>query len=411
MQFKITSTDIISDNIVAGIANNTGVNNYTSSSKMKNIADAISDEVSNVANSANLVLGKMYTSTASDDALDANGYQNDTYRKNNNSVIIQSTDQLVQIEPIAGTFNPAIYDIVLLPAQTQLALGDNIVLTFLEDLIITSLDVVKYISIRLEATGTSAIQIASGDLFRLNTLQNPYLSDLTLVINTNITTYTSKESDTSYRERIISKKNSPYASVESAITNELLAIDGVVGVGYTRLYFGAANIGILTNEMFLTGIDTYSAFTLQMANNKIYQFAPAGAIYNVFVPEPIHLKLDVNLVAANYDLDFVKSTILKVFQDKYKYSDINTIYLSSLNREIHRLIPSQDIRITEAQLYLPTIDGTILTSEEEVKIPLYGFAYLLTSNINIEIVSNVWYCIIDWYNIWVCKTDIKSRLL
>ena len=117
--------------------------------------------------------------------------------------------------------------------------------------------------------------------------------------------------------------------------------------------------------------------------------APAGYIYDVFIPEPIHLKLDVKLVSAGYDLTFVKSTIIKVFQSKYRYNDQNLVLLSALSREVHKYIPPQDIRIYNAQLYLPTIDGTILTSEEELNIPLYGFGYLIDENINIEIVANV----------------------
>lgn len=390
MQFKTTSSNVVSDNLLIAISNNTGVNNYSSSSKIKNISDAFADEISNLAQSADNLITKVYTTTATADALDSNGYQYDTYRKNNNSVIIQSTDQLIQVESISGAFNPLIFDTVLLDANTRIGLGNNVTITLLEDLVITSLDIVKYLSVKLEATSfNSSLQLSSGDSFRLNIAQNPNASDLVLTINTNITTYNVRENDTDYRERIITAKTSPYASVEQAITNALLGIDGVLSVGYNRLFFGAANIGILTREMFLLGIETSQDLLLNIANGKIYHTAPAGYIYDVFIPEPIHLKLDVKLVNAGYDLTFVKSTIIKVFQSKYRYNDQNLVLLSALNREVHKYIPPQDIRIYNAQLYLPTIDGTILTSEEELNIPLYGFGYLIDENINIEIVANV----------------------
>lgn len=390
MQFKTTSSNVISDNLLLAITENTGVNNYSSSSKMKNISDAFADEIVNLAQSADNLITKMYTTTATADALDSNGYQYDTYRKNNNSVIIQSTDQLIQVESISGSFNPLIFDTVLLYADTRIGLGNNVTITLLEDLVITSSDIVKYLSVKLEATNyNSALQLSAGDNFRLNISQNPNASDLVLTVNTNIMTYNLKENDADYRERIITTKTSPYASVEQAITNALLGIDGVLSVGYTRLFFGAANIGILTREMFLLGIETNQDLLLNIANAKIYNTAPAGYIYNVFIPEPIHIKLDVKLVNAGYDLTFVRSTIIKVFQSKYKYNDQNLVLLSALNREVHKYIQSQDIRIHSAQLYLPTIDGTILTSDEELNIPLYGFGYLINDNINIEIVGNV----------------------
>lgn len=390
MQFKTTSSNVISDNLLLAITENTGVNNYSSSSKMKNISDAFADEIVNLAQSADNLITKMYTTTATADALDSNGYQYDTYRKNNNSVIIQSTDQLIQVESISGSFNPLIFDTVLLYADTRIGLGNNVTITLLEDLVITSSDIVKYLSVKLEATNyNSALQLSAGDNFRLNISQNPNASDLVLTVNTNIMTYNLKENDADYRERIITTKTSPYASVEQAITNALLGIDGVLSVGYTRLFFGAANIGILTREMFLLGIETNQDLLLNIANAKIYNTAPAGYIYNVFIPEPIHIKLDVKLVNAGYDLTFVRSTIIKVFQSKYKYNDQNLVLLSALNREVHKYIQSQDIRIHSAQLYLPTIDGIILTSDEELNIPLYGFGYLINDNINIEIVGNV----------------------
>ncbi len=390
MQFKTTSSNIISDNLLLAISGNTGLNNYSSSSKIKNISDAFADEVVNLAQSADNLVTKVYTTTATADALDSNGYQYNTYRKNNNSVIIQSTDQLIQVESISGTFNPLIFDTVLLYANTRIGLGNNVTITLLEDLVIASSDIVKYLSVKLEATNSnSALELSSGDSFRLNISQNPNTSDLVLIVNTNITTYNIKETDTDYRERIITTKNSPYASVEQAITNSLLGIDGVLSVGYSRLFFGAANIGILTREMFLLGVETNEDLLLNIANGKIYNTAPAGYIYNAFIPEPIHIKLDVKLVNAGYDLTFVKSTIIKVFQSKYKYNDQNLVLLSALNREVHKYIESQDIRIYNAQLYLPTIDGTLLISEEELNIPLFGFGYLINENINIEIVSNV----------------------
>ena len=267
MQFKTTSSNVVSDNLLIAISDNTGVNNYSSSSKIKNISDAFADEISNLAQSADNLITKVYTTTATADALDSNGYQYDTYRKNNNSVIIQSTDQLIQVESISGAFNPLIFDTVLLDANTRIGLGNNVTITLLEDLVITSLDIVKYLSVKLEATSfNSSLQLSSGDSFRLNIAQNPNASDLVLIINTNITTYNVRENDTDYRERIITAKTSPYASVEQAITNALLGIDGVLSVGYNRLFFGAANIGILTREMFLLGIETNQDLLLNIAN-------------------------------------------------------------------------------------------------------------------------------------------------
>ena len=390
MQFKVASSNVISDNLLISIANNTGVNNFSQSSKVKNISDAFSEEAKNVAQSADNIITRTYTATATDDALDSNGYNHGVYRKNNNSIVIQASDQLIKVESISGTFNPMIFDMVLLSKDTRVGLGNNVTITLLEDLIITSLDIVKYLSVRVEATGNnSALVLTSGDNFRLNIAQNPNASDLILVVNGNITSYSAKEVDLDYRERIVAAKTSPAASVEKAVTGALLSIDGVLSIGYTRELFGAANIGLLTREMFLLGVETDAQFILDVANTKIYQNAPAGSIYNVFIPEPIHLKLDVKLVAANYDINFVKSTIVKVFQDKYRYSDSNTVFLSSLNREINRFIPSQDINVYGAQLYLPTIEATIGEFTEEVNIPLYGFAYLINENINIEIVGNV----------------------
>lgn len=390
MQFKVASSNVISDNLLISIANNTGINNFSQSSKVKNISDAFSEEAKNVAQSADSIITQTYTATATGDALDSNGYNHGVYRKNNNSIIIQASDQLIKVESISGTFNPMIFDMVLLAKDTRIGLGNNVTITLLEDLIITSLDIVKYLSVRVEATGNnSALVLTSGDNFRLNIAQNPNASDLILVVNGNITSYSVKEVDLDYRERIVAAKTSPAASVEKAITGALLSIDGVLSVGYTRGLFGAANIGLLTREMFLLGLETDAQFILDVANTKIYQNAPAGSIYNVFIPEPIHLKLDVKLVAANYDINFVKSTIVKVFQDKYRYSDSNTVFLSALNREINRFIPSQDINVYGAQLYLPTIEATIGEFTEEVNIPLYGFAYLINENINIEIVGNV----------------------
>lgn len=390
MQFKVASSNVISDNLLISIANNTGVNNFSQSSKVKNISDAFSEEAKNVAQSADNIITRTYTATATDDALDSNGYNHGVYRKNNNSIVIQASDQLIKVESISGTFNPMIFDMVLLSKDTRVGLGNNVTITLLEDLIITSLDIVKYLSVRVEATGNnSALVLTSGDNFRLNIAQNPNASDLILVVNGNITSYSAKEVDLDYRERIVAAKTSPAASVEKAVTGALLSIDGVLSIGYTRELFGAANIGLLTREMFLLGVETDAQFILDVANTKIYQNAPAGSIYNVFIPEPIHLKLDVKLVAANYDINFVKSTIVKVFQDKYRYSDSNTVFLSSLNREINRFIPSQDINVYGAQLYLQTIEATIGEFTEEVNIPLYGFAYLINENINIEIVGNV----------------------
>lgn len=389
MRLNITSSKAMADNIAGRIAINTGINNFSDSSKVKNISDAISEEIHNASISVDTLINKMFTSTATDKFLEANGFEYGVFRKIMPSILIDKTEQTVILEPLSGVFNPIIFNQVIIPATTQFKIGNNLVLTIMEDVVIVSSDINKYMSVKIESSNNTSVSIAQNDTYRLDFLNNAILSELSLRFSEPVTLTRQYESDADFRKRIVSTKMEAQASTEGAITNAIMSIPGVIGLAYHRLYSGYADVGVLTRDLFFLGSDTNIDLVNKIAKNTLYQNAASGSKYELFNPEPIYLHLNVNVISGKYNTQFIKDLLIKVFVDNYKYSNDNQLVMEAMNTALYRLLPQDDIKVLSGSLYLPTIDAFIVEDSASFTVPLYGFPYLLSENITLNVVSNV----------------------
>ncbi len=84
-QFNKTITSI---NMINSINRNLGIDNASSSSKVKMIADTLTDEIFNTNQNTQELLSRKYTSTAAGKHLDMNGAEYGVYRTKVSSVSI-----------------------------------------------------------------------------------------------------------------------------------------------------------------------------------------------------------------------------------------------------------------------------------------------------------------------------------
>lgn len=389
MRINITSSKAIADNIVGQIAINTGVDNFSDSSKVKNISDAIAEELHNTSISVDTLMNKMFTSTAFDKFLEANGFEYGVFRKIMPSLLIDKTEQTVVLEPLSGVFNPLIFNQVIIPATTQFRIGNTLILTIMEDVIIVSSDINKFISVKIEAANSTNISIRQNDTYRLDFLNSAILSELSIRFTEPISIVRQYENDADFRKRIVATKMEAQASTEGAISNAVMAVPGVIGIAFSRLYDGCADIGILTRDLFFLGADPNLDLVNDIANKSLYKNGASGSRYTVFNPEPLYLHLDVNVKEGKYNAQFIRDLIIKVFIDNYTYSNNNQLLISALNAALYRLMPQDDIKVLTGSLFLPAIEEFIAEDQTSLTVPLYGFPYLLSENININVVQNV----------------------
>jgi uncharacterized phage protein gp47/JayE len=386
MQINILSEDTIAKNLLLNISTNTGINNFSNTSKIKNISDIIATEMSGLSDSIDEVTSRMFTSTAYDKFLDANGSEFGVYRKNIPAISIKAEDQVAYIRYIKNNVNfpSQLVGKVLIEAGKNIEFGGRFNVVFLDDVVLDAGTIEKPVSIRIQPiSGADYIAIDNGDRYRLDTTLIPLLSELILDFDKPIVLTKTKESDIDYRLRIELSKTSYKTGSTSAIENMLMDAPGVHGFDIFNYNNGIVHIYITTKVLEDIGIDQDADFVIEYIKSSLEYIGSAGVEYNVALAKPVNF-----LATYSYDdtlIDEVVATdaIIKACKDTYKYGVVSAINIGNINAFLDALLGENVVVIKNVSLFDESLDIT-LSSDTILQIPSWEFPVFSRTGISSE---------------------------
>lgn len=388
MRPNVTTPESLSDNLLADIAINTGINNFSATSKIRNITDSVAEELNLLADNINIITNNIFTETASEDFLDANGSEWGVYRRRIPNIILRSEDQVGYLRPINKEigFSEMLFGKSIIDVGTIINVGGKYNIAFLEDAILEPSATEIPVSIRINiANEDDVINIARNSQFRLDGTLSPLLSNVQLDFDKPVIVGSQVESDIDFRQRIILEKNSSRTASENAIRATIMSVPNITGYRFDQIGVGINNIHIMTNDLLHLASDNNIDDTVLLLRQLLRERASAGNIYNIYTPKALYFQATVSFDNAIVDELTAKSAVIKVMKDNYRYNNNGTILIDSINYLLNSIIGSTGaIIVSRIKAYDSETDTVIAESDVSINIPAYGFLFFNREGIEIE---------------------------
>ncbi len=388
MRPNVTTPESLSDNLLADIAINTGINNFSATSKIRNITDSVAEELNLLADNINIITNNIFTETASEDFLDANGSEWGVYRRRIPNIILRSEDQVGYLRPINKEigFSEMLFGKSIIDVGTIINVGGKYNIAFLEDAILEPSATEIPVSIRINiANEDDVINIARSSQFRLDGTLSPLLSNVQLDFDKPVIVGSQVESDIDFRQRIILEKNSSRTASENAIRATIMSVPNITGYRFDQIGVGINNIHIMTNDLLHLASDNNIDDTVLLLRQLLRERASAGNIYNIYTPKALYFQATVSFDNAIVDELTAKSAVIKVMKDNYRYNNNGTILIDSINYLLNSIIGSTGaIIVSRIKAYDSETDTVIAESDVSINIPAYGFLFFNREGIEIE---------------------------
>lgn len=386
-QFNKTITSI---NMINSINRNLGIDNASSSSKIKMIADTLTDEIFNTNQNTQELLSRKYTSTAAGKYLDMNGAEYGVYRTKVSSVSILKNEGTAVVGPI----NPALGFESLMLGQEIISQGEKFeidgafIVEFIDSVIVLDkyTPVSAYVKIKPISEVTS-VDIAKDSLYELSNYSNPYSRLITLSFSKPVSFVVAEIDDDTYRLRIELSKNLYSTTSEEYIRSlaASLPVSSDIIIKTNENGTGTCYVYLLTETQKLTGADPLYSNTAEYILRMIESNLHGGIDYKVATPSQLQLRLNVTNKLDSLGESVVRNIVLNIFNEYYSYSKGQKVSVDALNALIAAKYEYGNlITVDYISVYDTALSGFIFVNEVEVEIPDEYYLYLPVGDIEVN---------------------------
>ena len=380
------------DTALDKIRRSTGIDNYTSSSKIKTIIESLNLDVLLFADQIAESINTLHEETATGESLDLLGSKLKVYRNSDLSIDISVEDQALEIVPSqdSNPFSTLISDPIYIYAGEFVDVSDGVILVFSDDIEITSGSSDLFFSAQIISDGTSSVSLSEEDIIKLDETLiglgslEPFIS---IRVAKNIAIDAQDSSDEAYRERIIYKKNSlSDIGITSAIRSSLLDIPGDVEFAIYNNSGGSGNIEIylITEKQKISEVDNNYNIVLGLARNKLREVIAHGIDYSVSSPLEMEAVITYEYTSdIDIDPDTIKAAIYKGFYLNYIYDEENMVDMSEIELYVKESVSSiSTFNIYDVAVYNSEISEFVSFGHNKVYLPQGAYATLLKENIS-----------------------------
>lgn len=387
MRPNVTSHEALSDNLLAKISINTGINNFSATSKIRNITDAVSEEINLLADNINVITNAIFTETATNEYLDANGAEWGVYRRRIPNIILTSSDQVAFLRPINKDigFSEMLYGKTIIDSGTSINIGNKYDILFNEDAVLTPGITEIPVSIRIQPVDPEEpVSIATNSEFRLDVTLNPLLSNIQLDFDKPVIISSQSESDIDFRQRIVLEKNSSKTASENAVRAAISSMPNIAGFRIDKIGAGVTNIHLASIDLLSIGADNRMEDSILLAKQLLREKGSDGSIYNIYIPKPLYFQAVGKFDNLIIDELTAKNAIVKVLKDNYRYNNNGLILIDSINYLLRDLIGQDAIFVERIMAYDAETDVLVAESNASMYVPSYGFLLFNKEGIEIE---------------------------
>jgi uncharacterized phage protein gp47/JayE len=339
--------DVALNNSLLKISRATGIDNFSRSSKIRAIAEIVTEDISTYIDASNDLMDNMYSISAKGRYLDLKGSEYGVYRNTISSVDIRDSDQIVRVEPREQDvlFSDIFSTTGSINRFDEITLGTNLkmVVTGSTQIGPTSTDV--FLSVRIESSGTTgAFKINAGDTFKIpETVSGISFQARSLQIKFEkpISLETGTEEEEAFRERVVFARDNSKFGVSGAIGRTIGAIPGISGFAIypNERGSGTVDIGIVTPGLVSNGTDAAIQTVKTMVEQRLRSTVAEGISYEVFIPDGLRLLVSFSFeseqpISDQTIVDSIYSAILKL----NKYGLSNRITAGDIETEAERIL-------------------------------------------------------------------------
>ena len=350
----------IKDNITTKISNATGITNLSESSKIRNIADILLDDVFTFTKEVGLTIGNIHEETATGKYLELLGTKHGTYKHQNRELAILAQDQVFKIEPInpLDTFASLFPESRFIYAGEEIRIASGVSIRFIDTIELRSDSENVFISVNVLTNEFADINLTEGNKIKLIGLSDLGESANGIVVSVEKTLSVPSFSDTEeeFRKRIIASKNSRKdVAVLSAIENTLRSVPGKIEYLINNNEGGPGKINILfITQVLKQGLSDPGAESIKnFIHYKLRSVITDGIDYTVEIPTRLEVFLTYEYTSdITIDRAVFKYCLSGAFKDKYVYGRPSGILVSDMEAFVKLKLPSlTTFNITNVSLF------------------------------------------------------------
>jgi uncharacterized phage protein gp47/JayE len=389
------------DNALLKIAESTGLNNFSNSSKIRVLADTTSDNINFFIDVISDIRDNLYPETANGRYLDAKATDYNVFRNSITSLSLKDTDLIVKIEPrnTDSEFSDVLTQARTIYAGEAVEGSSSFRIIFSEDITLNPGDTDLYASIRLESTLLdSGFVINQNDVFKLpsNLLELGSIgADIQLRFMKDVSLRAKDELDSDFRERVLLAKYSPSIAAVEAIQVVIASMPEVSGYAIYNNERGSSTFDVLivTEDMQSKGEDPNASSIVDAISLRLRSTASAGISYTVNLPIKLNLNIQYSYTSdTEISENAIQDAIFASFNNLYVYTEDNQIDADNIENEVLALIPSLNTFTVDSMSLLDTVlEEYILTSTARAYGPKGTFITLAKEDIPELIPMSIWW--------------------
>lgn len=380
-------------NTVERISKATGVNNFSSSSMLRLIAQGLHEDIANFVDLVREGLSNTFPEMSSGRYLDVEGAQYGVYRNTLRSIVLNSADQAVLLEPKDGApnFSGFLSNPITLRAGTVLTGPAQVRITVLQSVTIQPNDPMLYLTVKVEPLSQVAgIQVKKGDLFKVPTTSviGEASAYIQIRFNTSISLAVKEESEDDFRARVIFARDNMSKGTLNAIYSAIPLIPSVYGFSLiaNARGQGTIDIGITTKRLEQEQEDPAIESVLDIARQQIDAVCPFGYDVDLFTPTPAYVILKYKTQDTAIQHSVIASVAAQIFSSTYRYSSQNQVNLNELKSRLMAALPDlTSFEITSASILDAGIEEILSSSQTTLVAPSDKYIVLTEGNISVSV--------------------------
>jgi len=375
----------ISINLTQKVAEATGIEKYSQSSKMKLLIDLLSNEITNLAQVYNSTVDSIYSDTAQGVDLDVKGAEYGVYRKIRNSIYIDITDQMMIIRPKDSSqiFGDTILEPITIPRGEIIDVGSSFYIITSEDINIIRADSSVIVSGTIISSTNGGFNINQGDTYEM-TPRNRFIDNINTLLMEFLKPLAidgGEETDDQFRERVLLARDGSNIATIEAIESVIISTPRLSGFSTleNKRGSGSLDVGIVTEGLQQNSTDPNIDSTIRSIKSELRQVIPLGTDVLIYRPEKLNLRIEFSTGESSISDANIIDSISEAFRLVYKYNYINTLFSKDIERRLTTLLPEVSVVITSLELYDENINA-IISSSSDMVIAGTGYYMFLNEN-------------------------------
>jgi len=380
----------IAINLTQKVAEATGIEKYSQSSKMKLLIDLLSDEITNLAQVYNSTVDSIYSDTALGPDLDVKGAEYGVYRKIRNSIYIDRADSMMRIRPKDSSqiFGDTILESITIPRGEIIDVGSSFYIVTSEEVNIIRADTSVMISGTIISSTDGGFNVNAGDTYEM-TPRNRFIDNInTLLIEflKPVAIDGGEETDDDFRERVLLARDGNNIATIAAIESVIISTPQLNGYSLleNKRGSGSLDVGIVTTELQRKSNDPNIDSTIRSIRSELRSIAPLGTNILIFRPEKLNLQIKFSTEQTTVSDNNIIDSILEAFKLAYRYSSMNNLFSTELEKFLSTILPEVSVVITNLDLYDEAIDAIISSSSNMVMAGTGYYMFLEEGDISRE---------------------------